>query len=100
MANICWIIEKARKFQKDIYFCFIDYTKAFVWITANCGKFFKRGEYQTTFPASCKICSQVKRQQLEPDVEQWTGSKWGKESVKAVYCHPVYLTYMQSTQSK
>ena len=100
MANICWIIEKARKFQKDIYFCFIDYTKAFGWITTNCGKFFKRGEYQTTFPASCKTCSQVKRQQLEPDVEQWTGSKWGKESVKAVYCHPVYLTYTQSTQSK
>ena len=43
MANICWIIEKAREFQKNIYFCFIVYAKAFtVWITANCGKFFKR----------------------------------------------------------
>ena len=91
-----WIIEKAREFQKDIYFCFIDYTKAFVWITTNCGKFFKRWEYQTTFPASCKTCSQVKKQQLEPDVEQWTGSKLGKESIKAVYCHSAYLTYMQS----
>ena len=40
---------------------------------------------------------QVKKQQLEPDVEQWTGSKWGKESVKAVYCHPACLAYMQST---
>ena len=96
MANIFWIIEKAREFQKDIYFCFIDYTKAFVWITTNCGKFFKRWEYQTTFPASCKTCSQVKKQQLEPDVEQWTGSKLGKESIKAVYCHSAYLTYMQS----
>ena len=51
-ANICWIIEKAREFQKNIYFCFIDYTKAFVWITKNCGQFFKRWEYQTTVPAS------------------------------------------------
>ena len=48
IANVCWIIEKAREFQKNIYFCFIDYAKAFVWITINCGKFFKRWEYQTT----------------------------------------------------
>ena len=39
IANICWIIEKVREFQKNIYFCFIDYAKAFVWITINCGKF-------------------------------------------------------------
>ena len=52
-ANICWITEKAREFQKNIYFCFIDYTKALdMWITTNCGKFFKRREYQTTVPAS------------------------------------------------
>ena len=49
IANICWIIKKAREFQKNIYFCFIDYAKALtVWITINCGKFFKRWEYQTT----------------------------------------------------
>ena len=48
IAIICWIIEKARKFQKNIYFCFTDYVKPFVWITVNCGKFFKRWEYQTT----------------------------------------------------
>ena len=48
IANICWIIGKAREFQKNIYFCFIDYAKNFVWITTNCGKFFKRWEYQTT----------------------------------------------------
>ena len=52
IANICWIIEKAREFQKNIYFCFIDYTKAFVWITINCGKFFKRWEYRFALPAS------------------------------------------------
>ena len=52
IVNICWIIEKAREFQKSIYFCFIDYAKAFVWITANCGKVLKRWEYQTTLSAS------------------------------------------------
>ena len=68
-----------------------------VWITTNYGKFFKRLEYQTTLPASWEICRQVKREQLEPDMEQQTGSKLGKEYIKAVYCHSVYLTYMQST---
>ena len=48
IANIYWIIKKARKFQKNIYCCFINYAKAFVWITTNCGKFFKRWEYQIT----------------------------------------------------
>ena len=75
IANICWIIEKTRKFQKNIYFCFIDYAKAFVWITTNCGKFFKKWEYQTISPASWEICMQVKKQQLELDMEQQTGSK-------------------------
>ena len=68
-----------------------------VWITANCGKFFKRWEYQITLPACCETCMQVKKQQLEPYLEQQTSSKLGKEYVKAVYCHPAYLTYMQST---
>ena len=67
IANICWIIEKAREFQKNIYFCFIDYTKDFMWITTN-WKF-----------------------------EQQNGSKLGKEYSKAVYCHPAYLTSMQGT---
>ena len=68
-----------------------------VWITTNCGKLFNRWEYQTTWPASWEICMQVKKQQLELDMEQQTGSKLGKEHLKAVYCHPAYLTYMQST---
>ena len=50
--NIHWIIEKAREYQKNIYFCFTDYAKSFVWITPNYGKFLKRWEYQTTWPAS------------------------------------------------
>ena len=52
ITNICWIIKKTREFQKNIYFCFIDYAKGFVWIKINCGKCFKRWEYQTTCPAS------------------------------------------------
>ena len=68
-----------------------------VWVTTNCGKFFKRWEYQTTLPASWKISMQVKKQQLELDMEQWPGSQLEKEYIKAVYCHPAYLTYMQST---
>ena len=92
-----WIIEKAREFQKNIYLCFIDYAKAFDWITTNCGKFWKRWEYQTTWSASWEIYMQDKKQQLELDMEQQTGSKSGKEYVKAVCCHPAYLTYMQST---
>ena len=65
-----------------------------VWIIANCGKFLRRWEYQTTLPASWETCMQVKKQQLEPDMKQQTGSKLGKEYVKAVYCHPAYSTYM------
>ena len=68
-----------------------------VWIKTNSGQFLKRWEYQTTLPASWEICRHVKKQQLELDMEQQTGSKSRKEHVKAVYCHPAYLTYMQST---
>ena len=78
IANICWIIKKAREFQKNIYFCLSDYAKVFVWITTNNGKFFKRWEYQTTWPASWEICMQVKKQQLELDMEQQTGSNSGR----------------------
>ena len=68
-----------------------------VWITTNCVKFWKRWEYQTTGLASWEICMQVKKEQLEPDMEQRTGLKLGEEYVKAVICYPDYLTYMQNT---
>ena len=71
-----------------------------MWITTKCGKFLKRWEYHTTLPTYLKICMQDKKQQLEPETEQTTGSKLGKKYVKAVYCHPDYLTYMQSTSYK
>ena len=76
IANICWIIGKAREFQKNIYFCFIDYAKS-LWLCGSqqTGKFWKRWEYQTTCSASWEICVQVKKQQLELDMEQQTGSK-------------------------
>ena len=64
-----------------------------VWIT-NCGKVFKRWEYQTTLPASWETCMQVKKQQLELDMEQQIGSKLGKEYIKVVYCPPAPLTSM------
>ena len=75
IAEIHWIIKKAREFQKNIYFCFIHYAKAFDCVVPiNCGKFWKRWAYQTTWPASWEICMQVRKQQLELDMEQQTGS--------------------------
>ena len=74
IANIRWTMEKAREFQKNIYFCY--YAKAFDYVvTINCGEFWKRWEYQTTWSASWEICMQVRKQQLELDMEQQTGSK-------------------------
>ena len=76
IANIHWIMEKAREFQKNIYFCCIDYAKAFDCVNHHkLWKIFKRWEYQTTWPASWEICMQVRKQQLELGMEQQTGSK-------------------------
>ena len=70
IANIHWIIEKGTEFQENIYFCFIDYAKAFDCVDHNkCGKLLKREECQTSLPASCESCMQVKKQQSEPDME-------------------------------
>ena len=100
IANICWIIEKAREFQKTAISALLTMPKPLtVWITINCGKFWKRWEYQTTLPASWEICMQVKKQQLAMDMEQLTGSKLEKEYVKAVYCHPAYTALMYSFPS-
>ena len=76
IANICWFIEKAREFQKNIYFCFTDYAEAFDCVDHHkLWKFLRRWEYQTTWPASWEICMQVRKQQLELDMEQQTGFK-------------------------
>ena len=88
----------ARKFQKNSYFFFFKYNKGFDYVDpTNYGKFLKKWEYQITLPASIETCMQAEKQQMEADMEQQTGSKLGKEYIKAVYCHPAYLTYMQST---
>jgi len=95
VANIYWIIQKAREFQKNIYYTdhiySIDYIKGYIKGFPHSGtvKFLKRWEYQTTLPASWKTCMQVKKQQLESDMEKWTGSKLGKEYIKVAYCHPI-----------
>ena len=97
IVNIHWIIEKAREFQKNIYFCFIVYAKAFDCVDhSKLWKILQEMTFKTTWTASWEICMQVKKQQFEWDMEQQTGSKEGKEYVKAVYCHPAYLTYMPS----
>ena len=93
IANICWIIKKAREFQKNIYFCFIDYDKAFDCVDHN--KLWKILQ-EMGIPVSWEICVQVRKQQLELDMELQTVSKSRKEYIKAVYYHPAYLTYMQS----
>ena len=102
IANIHWIIEKAREFQKTSLSALLTMQKPLtVWITTNFGKVFKRCSHltchQTTLSDSWEIWMQVKKQQLELDMEQWTCSKLRKEYVKTVCCHLAYLTYMWST---
>ena len=92
------VSSKKQEFQKNIYFCFIDYAKAFDCVDHNkLWKILQEMGISDHFPASWEICMQVKKQQLELDMEKQTGSKLGKEYVKTVYCHPACLTYMQST---
>ena len=98
IVNIHWIIEEAREFQKKkkkkTYFCFTDYMKAFVCITKKQWKILK--EMGIPDHLTCLLRNpQVKKQLLQPYMEQLTGSKLGKEYDKAVYCHPTYLTHMQ-----
>ena len=98
IANICWIIEKAKQFQKNIYFFFIDYAKAFDWVDHN--KLWKiLKEMGIPDHLTCLLRNLYAGQEatVEPDMEQQTGSKQEKEYVKVVYCNPAYLTYMQST---
>ena len=96
MAKIRQIVEKAREFQKNIYFHFTNYTKAYDYVHHNkLWKSLKDMGYQNTLRASWEICIQVKKQQVEPDMKKMTGSKLGKEYNKAVYCHPAYLTYAE-----
>ena len=98
IANIRWIVEKAREFQKNIYFCFIDYAKAFVCLDHyKLWKILKEIGIPDIWPASWEICLQVRKQQLELDMEQMTGSKLGKEYQSCVltpYLFNLYAEYI------
>ena len=92
--------RKSKKFQKNTYYYFIDYTKAFDCVDHNkLWKILKRDNL-TTWAASWEICMQVRKQHLELDMEQQTDPKSEKEYIEAAYCHPANLTYMQSTSCK
>ena len=92
-----WSLKKQASSSKTSI-CFIDYAKAFNCVDHNkLGKFWEKWEDQTTWPAPWEICMPVNKQQLELDMEKQTVSKSGKEYIKAVYCKPAYLTYMQNT---
>ena len=98
VVNIRWIIEKTKEFQKNIYFCFIDCAKAFDCVDHNkLWKILKKIGIPDHLTCLLRNLLQVKKQELELDIEQQTGLKLGKEYIKAVYCHSAYLTYMQST---
>ena len=96
IANICWIMKKPREFQKNIYLYFINYAKAFDSVDhTKLWKILKEMGMPDHF--TCFLRNLSASQELELYMEQQIGSKSGKEYVKAVYCHPAYLTYMQST---
>ena len=91
-------LKKQESFRKTSLSALLTMPKSLtVGSTINCGKFWRRWEHQTTWPAFWEICVQDRKQQLELDMEQQTGSSLGKEYIITEYCHPVYLTYMQST---
>ena len=98
MMAIKWSIGKAREFQKNIYFCFIDYAKAFDCVDhKKLWEILKEMGIPDHLTCLLRNRMQVRKQQLELDMEQQTGSKQEKEYIKAMYCYPAYLTSMQST---
>ena len=100
IANKLWIMQKAREFQKNIYFCFIDYTKCFDYVNHHkLWKMLKEIGIPDHFTCLWETYVQVKKQQSE-QMEQLIGSKLGKEYDKAVYCCPAYLTYTENTSGE
>ena len=96
IANILWIIKKAREFHKK-HLVLLYLLCHSLWLCESqqmIENFWKKWEYQTTLPTSWEICMQIKKRQLETDMQQQIGSKLGKVYFKAVYCHPAFLTYM------
>ena len=98
LATYAGSLKKQKSSRKTSISAWLTMPKPLtVWITTNCRKFWKKWEYQNIWSASWEIHMQVRKQQLELNMEQETGSKQNKKYVKPVYCHPAYLTYMQST---
>ena len=90
--------KKQESSRKKIYFCLIDYAKAFDCVEHNkLWNILKEMGIPDHLTCLLRNCMQVRKEQLELDMEQQNGSKWGKEYIKAAYCHPAYLTHMQST---
>ena len=101
IANMHWTMEKARDFQRNIYFCFVDYPEAFDCVDHNkLWKILKEMGISDHLTCLLKTYMQVKKQRSEIDMKQQIGSKQEKEDIKAVYCHHVYLTYIQNTTCK
>ena len=97
IANIRWNIKKAREFQKNIYICFIDYAKAFDCVDhIKLWKILKEVRIPALLTCPLRNLYAGQEAKVRMDIEQWTGSKLGKEYIKAIYCQPAYLTYMQS----
>ena len=96
IANIRWIIKKARVPQKHLLLLYWLHQRLWLCGWQQTGKFLEM-RIPDYLLASWETCVQVKKQQLELDMEKWTGSKSGKEYNKAVYCHPAYLNYMHNT---
>ena len=98
IANICWIIKKAREFQKNTYFCFIEYARALDCVDhSKLWKILQEMEIQDQLTCLLRNMYVGQEATVRMDMKPWTSSKLGKEYVKAVYCHPAYLAYMQST---
>ena len=101
IANICWIIKKAREIQRNIYFCFIDDAKAFDCVYHNkMWKILKEIRIPDHLTCLLKNLYSGQESAVITDMDQWTGSKLGKEYIKAVYCHPAYLTSMKIENEK
>ena len=100
IANIFWIIKKVRAFQKNICSCFIDYTKAFYCVDHNKLEILKEMGLPDHLTCLLRNLHAGQEATVRTDMEWRTGSKLGKEYIKAAYCHPAYLTHMQRTSGK
>ena len=94
-VKFCWTLEKERGFQKNIYVCFIDYAKAFDHVDHKTVENSSRDKsIKLPYLSPEKTVCRSRSHSQQPDMEQWMDLKLGKEYINAIYCYPVYLTYM------